>query len=206
MNPVRVVKGPVADIVAAIGVDLENFAAAQAIVSVADPVIISPVAEIETSKLERLANVKSLPSEYHDLEALYDLMLEEGLDVIELQENGVRIRLTRNPHSHSPGSAPSSSAAVFPVAELPSAAIPSSQPSVSTPLAGVFYRASSPTSAPFVKENDVVEAGQTLCIVEAMKVMNEIKAENRCRIVKILAENSRPVTAGQPLFLVEPLP
>ena len=75
---------------------------------------------------------------------------------------------------------------------------------IPTPLAGVFYRASSPTSAPYAKEGDVVEPGQTLCIVEAMKVMNEIKAETRCRIVKIVAENGRPVTAGQALFQVEP--
>ncbi len=73
-----------------------------------------------------------------------------------------------------------------------------------SPLAGVFYRTPSPTSPPFVKEGDIVDAGQTLCIVEAMKVMNEIKAEKRCCIVKIVAENSRPVTAGQALFHVEP--
>ena len=74
---------------------------------------------------------------------------------------------------------------------------------ITSPLAGVFYRASSPSTPPFSKEGDTVEVGQTLCIVEAMKVMNEIKAEKRCKILKIGAENSRPVTAGQPLFWIE---
>ena len=75
---------------------------------------------------------------------------------------------------------------------------------VNSPIMGVFYRASSPQSPPLVKENDVVDAGVTLCIVEAMKVMNEIKADIRCRIVRIMVENAKPVTKGQPLFHVEP--
>ena len=75
---------------------------------------------------------------------------------------------------------------------------------ISSPIIGVFYRASSPQSAPFVKEGDVVDPGTTICIVEAMKVMNEIKTDCRCRIVKILAENTKPVTKNQPLFFVEP--
>jgi len=73
------------------------------------------------------------------------------------------------------------------------------------PLSGVFYRASSPSSAAFVKEGDIAEVGKTMCIVEAMKVMNEIKAEFRCRIVRIAAENARPINANQPLFFVESL-
>ena len=78
------------------------------------------------------------------------------------------------------------------------------QETIKAPLSGVFYRSNSPTRPPFVNEGDVVEPGQTLCIVEAMKVMNEINAEKRCRIVKITAENSRPVTVEQDLFWIEP--
>ncbi len=76
---------------------------------------------------------------------------------------------------------------------------------VISPIMGVFYRSSSPQSPPFAKEGETVNSGSTLCIVEAMKVMNEIKAETRCKIVKILVENGKPVTKGQDLFHVEPL-
>ncbi len=69
---------------------------------------------------------------------------------------------------------------------------------------GVFYRSSSPQSPPLAKEGDVVAQGATLCIIEAMKVMNEIKSETRCKVVKILVENGKPVTKGQDLFHVEP--
>ena len=153
----------------------------------------------ETDKQENAA-------ELQDLRDLYDWMVREDLESVDIRHGDSRIRLTRaviaaaveptlHPHRRS----------VDRMAEQASASSSSSslQPIV-TPLAGVFYRASSPSSAPFVKENDVVSAGQPLCIVEAMKVMNEIKAESRCRIARILAENSRPVAAGQPLFLVEP--
>ncbi|MCS7231692.1 MAG: biotin/lipoyl-containing protein [Elusimicrobiota bacterium] len=72
-----------------------------------------------------------------------------------------------------------------------------------SPLNGVFYRSPSPGAAPFVKEGDVVSAGSVLCIIEAMKVMNEIKAEKKCKILKVLCENGSSVSVGTKLFLVE---
>jgi acetyl-CoA carboxylase biotin carboxyl carrier protein len=69
-----------------------------------------------------------------------------------------------------------------------------------SPMAGTFYRAPSPTSDPFCKEGDQIEAGQTVCIVEAMKLMNEIKADKSGKIVKILIENGKPVEKGAVLF------
>jgi acetyl-CoA carboxylase biotin carboxyl carrier protein len=146
-------------------------------------------------------------SDVRHLQRLYDVMVKEGLDALELKDDQLRIRLSRRqagvPTQHSAAN----QAMPAPVAASnsePSTEITDAENLISTPLAGVFYRASSPTSVPFVKEGDVVDSGQTLCIVEAMKVMNEIKAERRCRIVKIVAENSRPISAGQPLFLTEP--
>lgn len=150
-------------------------------------------------------------SDLEQLQELYDLMLEKNLDALEIKDVDARIKLTRRPvagvvmsgplhasthlsHAHAPKTAPAA------IAAAPAASVPS----IESPLAGVFYRASSPTSAPFAKEGDVVEVSQTLCIVEAMKVMNEIKAESRCKIIKIVAENGRSVTAGQPLFDIEP--
>jgi acetyl-CoA carboxylase biotin carboxyl carrier protein len=144
------------------------------------------------------------------LQELYDLMQAEGLEHLELEDATTKIRLQRGrrhaAHDTSHRSSGSSHFAPAP-AQSPAAssgAEASDGQTIQTPLAGVFYRASSPSSAPYVQEGSVVEPGQTLCIVEAMKVMNEIKAESRCRIVKILAENSRPVAAEQALFRVEP--
>jgi acetyl-CoA carboxylase biotin carboxyl carrier protein len=145
--------------------------------------------------------------ELESLKELYELMLKKGLDAIEVKDDETRVKLTRRFAAPQPlsgivhhvapaaGAKPAEAAAAV---EVPDAK------TIVTPLAGVFYRASSPTSVSFVKEGDLVDVGQTLCIVEAMKVMNEIKAEASCKIVKIVAENGRPVTAGQILFHFEP--
>lgn len=145
-------------------------------------------------------------SDLEQLQELYDLMCEKNLDALEIKEADSRIKLTRrsatntgvSPHplAHPAGTATHAKNVSAPAAALPT---------IDSPLAGVFYRASAPTSAPFAKEGDVVEPSQTLCLVEAMKVMNEIKAESRCRIIKIIAENGRSVTAGQALFHIEPI-
>ena len=76
---------------------------------------------------------------------------------------------------------------------------------VTSPIVGTFYRSPAPDAAPYVEVGQVVEKGQTLCIVEAMKLMNEIEAEYRCKIVKICKENAQPVEFGEALFVVEPL-
>jgi acetyl-CoA carboxylase biotin carboxyl carrier protein len=76
---------------------------------------------------------------------------------------------------------------------------------VEAPMVGTFYRAPKPDASPFVSEGDVVKEGQVLCIVEAMKLMNEIEAKAAGRIVKILVDNGQPVEFGQSLFLMEPL-
>ena len=76
---------------------------------------------------------------------------------------------------------------------------------ISSPIVGTFYRAPSPDSPPFTEVGQIVEKGQTFCIVEAMKLMNEIEAEFRCKIVKICKENAEPVEFGDTLFVVEKL-
>ncbi|MBM3265879.1 MAG: acetyl-CoA carboxylase biotin carboxyl carrier protein [candidate division Zixibacteria bacterium] len=75
---------------------------------------------------------------------------------------------------------------------------------LASPMVGTFYRSSEPGAPAFVNENDMITPGQTLCIIEAMKLMNEIPSEIHARIVKILVENAQPVEYGQPLFLLEP--
>jgi acetyl-CoA carboxylase biotin carboxyl carrier protein len=74
---------------------------------------------------------------------------------------------------------------------------------INSPIVGSFYRAPAPDAAPYVEVGQVVEKGQVLCIVEAMKLMNEIEAEFRCKIVKIFKENAQAVEFGDPLFVIE---
>jgi len=153
---------------------------------------------------------KALSPDLEPLQELYEFMLEKGLDAVELKDENSRIKLTRRFASAPSGAGlfhPHPAHSTRPAVDMASSetsSAPSNAQVIPTPLAGVFYRASSPTSISFVKDGDTVDIGQTLCIVEAMKVMNEIKAESRCRIIKIMAENGRPVTAGQALFQVEP--
>jgi len=74
---------------------------------------------------------------------------------------------------------------------------------IRSPMVGTFYRSPSPGAEPYVKEGDIVKKGQVLCIIEAMKVMNEIESDVTGRIVKVLVENGKPVEYNQPLFLVD---
>jgi acetyl-CoA carboxylase biotin carboxyl carrier protein len=76
---------------------------------------------------------------------------------------------------------------------------------IASPIVGTFYRAPAPDAAPYVEVGQIVEKGQVLCIVEAMKLMNEIEAEYRCKIVEICKENAQPVEFGEALFVVEPM-
>lgn len=104
--------------------------------------------------------------------------------------------------------APPAAAAPAPVAEA--AADPAQDDDdryvkVTAPMVGTFYRAPAPDAEPYVSVGDIVEVGQPLCIIEAMKLMNEIESEVRGRIVKILVENEQPVEYGELLFLIEPV-
>ena len=75
---------------------------------------------------------------------------------------------------------------------------------MTSPIVGTFYRSSSPDKPPYVEVGDVVKKGQVLCIIEAMKLMNEIESETAGKIVQVLVENGAPVEYGQPLFVIEP--
>jgi acetyl-CoA carboxylase biotin carboxyl carrier protein len=99
-----------------------------------------------------------------------------------------------------PGAAP---AAAAPGPEAATNATPAHLVPVEAPMVGTFYRASSPSAEPYVHEGDLVKEGQILCIIEAMKLMNEIEAKITGRIAKIFPENAQPVEYGQPLFLID---
>jgi acetyl-CoA carboxylase biotin carboxyl carrier protein len=140
---------------------------------------------------------------------LVELMKEHDLAEIDLREGPMRIRLRRagetvvtslepRPVAAAPSAAPAKPApAPAPAAEEKLAVIKS-------PMVGTFYSASSPESPPFIKVGDHVGPESTVCIIEAMKVFNEIPAETSGKIVAVLVENGEPVEFGQPLFKVDP--
>ncbi len=138
-----------------------------------------------------------------ELAALLD---EYALSAVSASWGDVRVRLERNPAPATPPSPPAPSTPP-PAAAKPEPAetSPSTQLKIESPMVGTFYRASSPGTDPYVREGDIIKEGQILCIIEAMKLMNEIEARAAGRIVKILAENGLAVEYGQPLFFVEPL-
>ncbi|HEY7539129.1 MAG TPA: acetyl-CoA carboxylase biotin carboxyl carrier protein [Methylomirabilota bacterium] len=136
------------------------------------------------------------------------LLTELGLSEIDVTVGEVRVRLQRG---GVPGSAPPAlvPAPVVTSVERPAVAAateigPGSGVTIEAPMVGTFYRASSPTADPYVSEGDLVKEGQILCIIEAMKLMNEIESKVAGRIVKIFVENAHPVEFGQPLFLIDP--
>ncbi|MBI3292882.1 MAG: acetyl-CoA carboxylase, biotin carboxyl carrier protein [Elusimicrobia bacterium] len=130
-------------------------------------------------------------------------MTREGLEELEWAEGSVQMYLKRAT-KRSATAGPGTTGPSLPMEFEPPESSGTLRP-LKSPLAGIFYRSSSPASPPYVQEGDTVSPGMTLCIVEAMKVMNEIKADQRYRVVKVLIENGKPVTAGQPLFLLQPL-
>jgi acetyl-CoA carboxylase biotin carboxyl carrier protein len=132
------------------------------------------------------------------------LLSELGLSEIEAAVGEVRVRLQRGGVA-----APAPPSAVGSVEQLAATPLPtlaesSSMVTIEAPMVGTFYRASSPTAEPYVSEGDLVKEGQILCIIEAMKLMNEIESKVAGRIVKVFVENAHPVEFGQSLFLIDP--
>ena len=135
------------------------------------------------------------------------LLTELGLSEIDVTVGEVRVRLQRG---GVPVSAPSALAPAPVVASVERPAVTPAEVdlgsgvTIEAPMVGTFYRASSPTADPYVSEGDLVKEGQILCIIEAMKLMNEIESKVAGRVVKIFVENAHPVEFGQPLFLIDP--
>ena len=144
------------------------------------------------------------------LKTLIDLVETSGIAELEIQEGEERVRITRTvpqgQQSVTFHTAPQHAAAPAPVAAAPvevvAPAAAEGHP-VKSPMVGTFYRCASPGAKPFVELGDTVEQGDTLCIVEAMKLMNEIEADVGGTIKSILAENGQAVEYGQPLFVIE---
>ena len=134
------------------------------------------------------------------------LLGELGLSEIEVDRAGMRVRVQRGGAATPGSAAPTAVPVAMPVAAVAPVvdAVHDGYVTMEAPMVGTFYRASAPTADPYVREGDVVKQGQILCIIEAMKLMNEIESKVAGRVVKVLVENTQPVEYGQPLFLLEP--
>ena len=149
------------------------------------------------------------------LKKLIDLVEESGIAEIEVTEGEEKVRITR---SVAAPAVQTVYAPAAPVQAAPAAPAPSAAPAApaapapamrdlsnaqKSPMVGTFYRAASPSTPAFVEVGQTVKAGDTLCIIEAMKLMNEIEAEKSGVVKEILVENGQPVEFGEPLFIIE---
>ncbi|BCS54277.1 acetyl-CoA carboxylase biotin carboxyl carrier protein [Geobacter sp. SVR] len=155
-----------------------------------------------------------------DLKVLIKMITETDITEFEMDNSDEKIVIRRGSKTEyvampapaayavpQPLAAPAAPAAVSASsapAAAPAAAAEKGE-TINSPIVGTFYRAPAPDAAPYAEVGQVVEAGQVLCIVEAMKLMNEIEAEFRCKIVKICKDNAQAVEFGDPLFVVEKL-
>lgn len=152
------------------------------------------------------------------IKSLVKLVESSKIEELELQEEGFQIRITKGagpshphqtfvtPESHAPSSGVPQQRYETVVQEAKVEAAEGEEDNhveIRSPMVGTFYRASAPDAEPYVKVGDDIQPGKILCIVEAMKLMNEIEAEISGKILKILVENSQPVEYNQPLFLIE---
>ena len=149
-----------------------------------------------------------------ELKELIEFLKEQDIAEFELERGDVKVRIKRGtPVAIAPATLPISAAPVSTPAIAPPVSASAAPPSksadeglhqVKSPIVGTFYESPSPGSPPFVKPGDTVEAGQVLCIIEAMKLMNEIEADVSGEVVKRLVNNGQPVEYGQPLFSIRP--
>ena len=135
-----------------------------------------------------------------EIKEVIQLMNENGLSEIEIEKDGLKVRLRKG----ADGRVESSVVERIPQAPpAPAPAPPVRGSQIKSPMVGTFYASPAPDAAPFVQIGTQVEVGQVICIIEAMKLMNEIKAEARGKIAETLVHNGDPVEFGQPLFVIE---
>jgi len=160
---------------------------------------------------------------FEQIKELIDLVWERGLQGLEIERQGFRIRIdgrveipdrvavsdTRAGEARSPSASPTPGAAE--AIEIPAAAEKKAVAETAvnghvlkSPIVGTFYRAPNPEADPYVKKGDEVKKGQVLCIVEAMKLMNEIESDQAGVIEEVYPKNAQPVEFGEPLFLIRP--
>lgn len=154
--------------------------------------------------------------ETKEIQKLIDFIAQSGLDEVNIETEDLKLKVKRHSTAQIVNPAPQL-AAPQPVAVPAAAVVPETKEvpksestasnllTIKSPMIGTFYRSSSPETPEFVKVGDEIKPGKTVCIIEAMKLFNEIESEVSGRIVKVLVDNATPVEFDQPLFLVEPL-
>jgi oxaloacetate decarboxylase (Na+ extruding) subunit alpha len=146
-----------------------------------------------------------------EIKEMLNLMNENSLVELEIEKDGTRIRLKKASTPSENYSGPiliERSKTVLPESREAGALAkekPSNTLEIKAPMVGTFYRSPSPEAPPYVEVGQIIEAGQVVCIIEAMKLMNEIKSEVKGKLVEILVENTEPVEFGQSMFIIEPL-
>jgi len=142
-----------------------------------------------------------------ELKELLELVLAKGITEFELEEKGVRLKIKKGadpqPQPEAIESKPAAQLTAPPTAGTNASADPIEEDGVTlvrSPMVGTFYRSPDPNAPPFVDEGDNVRAGQVLCIIEAMKLMNEIESEEAGEVVRVFVENGQPVQYGDELF------
>ena len=146
------------------------------------------------------------------LKTLIDLVSESNVSELEITEAEGKVRIVKSSATAAPQvyaaapAAPGAAPGPAPVASLPAAPAAAEEPAghtVKSPMVGTFYRAASPGAKSFVEVGSVVKEGETICIIEAMKILNEIEADKSGTVARILGENGQAVEYGQPLFVIE---
>ena len=143
------------------------------------------------------------------LKTLIDLVSESNVSELEITEAEGKVRIVKSSGAPLVMQQPAGAMVAAPVAGLPAAPAVEAAPvvpaghAVKSPMVGTFYRSSSPGAKAFVEVGSVVKEGDTICIIEAMKILNEIEADKSGTITKILTENGQAVEYGQPLFMIE---
>lgn len=147
------------------------------------------------------------PFDLEQVRAIIALAAEAELAELTVESGTMKISVKRGIQAPAAAAVPARAPAppARQEAPLPAPSDNHYQP-ITAPMVGTFYRAPNPDAPPFVEEGDEVQPGQTVCVIEAMKLFNEIQAELSGRVAQVLAENGTPVEYGQPLFLIDPSP
>lgn len=149
-----------------------------------------------------------------DIKAIIDLMKKNSISEFEMEKQDFKIRMKRGPNGQGPHSGTSEEGLLLYPQHVPTGLpapvtlpppMATSDLEIKSPMVGTFYRAPSPEAANYVEIGSEVNADTVVCIIEAMKVMNEIKAESKGVITQVLVDNAKPVEFGQPLFKIRPV-
>jgi acetyl-CoA carboxylase biotin carboxyl carrier protein len=141
-----------------------------------------------------------------EIKEIVDLLKEANIRELELEKPSGKLKIKMNVAPTQPTTFAEPTAPVEEKSPVQEAKKEENEhlKTITSPMVGTFYSAPSPDAEPFVEENATIKKGDVLCIIEAMKIMNEVEAEFDCKVMSLLVENAQPVEYGEPLFLVEP--